>query len=387
MQPPLSQAAVATAAGHLADVLEHAIEHGPGQRALVVWDVGSALAVTLAEAYRRCLPGAAFLQFDTTEPEAVRYAFEAYGAGDLVVLIQSTSFRLGAFRIRLELFRRGLKVVEHPHLARMPGGEGLIYIDALAYDRAYFRGTGRALQERITRAGHGVVESGGAVEANRSGVSAGSANEADADDVESNSGSSNLGNSDPVNNASNSNDSARLIYPAGFEPAKVNIGDYTGMRNVGGQFPIGEVFTESADLEAVHGRVRITHFGDTTFSVNRPAQPITLVVERGRVVRALDATPEFERVLAEIRAEEGEVWLRELGFGLNRALTAERTVTDIGTYERMCGVHLSLGAKHATYNKPQIRKKTARFHVDVFAQTERVLLDGDVVFRDGAWVV
>lgn len=353
MQTPpstLSEAAVATAAGHLEGVLEHAVEHGPGQRALVVWDAGSALAVTLAAAYRRCLPAAAFLQFDGVEPEAVRDAFEEYGAGDLVVLIQSTSFRLGAFRIRLELFRRGLKVVEHPHLARMPGDEGLIYIDALAYDRAYYRGAGRALQERITRAGRGVVESGRSLPAG-------------------------------------GDDTDLLIYPAGFEPAKVNIGDYTGMRNVGGQFPIGEVFTESADLEAVHGRVRITHFGDTTFSVNRPAHPITLVVERGRVVAALDSTPEFDRVLAEIREAEGEVWLRELGFGLNRAMSQERTVTDIGTYERMCGVHLSLGAKHATYNKPQIRKKTARFHVDVFAQAERVLLDEDVVFEDGAWVV
>ena len=105
------------------------------------------------------------------------------------------------------------------------------------------------------------------------------------------------------------------------------------------------------------------------------------------MIDALDSTPEFDLVLANIRADDGEVWLRELGFGMNRAFTQERTVTDIGTFERMCGVHLSLGAKHATYNKPGIRKKTARHHVDVFVITESVRLDDEVIYRDGAWVV
>ena len=157
------------------------------------------------------------------------------------------------------------------------------------------------------------------------------------------------------------------------------------MRNVGGQFPIGEVFTESKDLEAVHGQVRIAYFGDTSFTVNRPDQPITLLVERGRITGALDSTPEFERVLAQIRADDGEIWLRELGLGMNRALTLERTVSDIGTFERMCGVHFSLGSKHAIYNKPNIDKKSAKHHVDVFVDTKSVLLDDELIFSGGAW--
>ena len=337
----LTAESVRAAASHLRSVLELALEHGEGNAALVVSDERCDLARALTEAYRVCLPGARFVDFDAVEPDEVRAAFESLSPGDLVVLIQSTSFRLDAFRIRLELFKRSLKVIEHPHLARMPGAEGLVYIESLAYDPEYFRGVGRALQARIDRAQVGVIDSGG----------------------------------------------EQLVYPAAFEPAKVNIGDYTGMPNVGGQYPIGEVFTESRDLEAVHGRVRISFFGDTTFSVNRPPQPITLVVERGRVVGAEDSTPEFERVLASIRADDGEVWLRELGFGMNRAFNQQRTVSDIGTFERMCGVHLSLGAKHATYNKPNIRKKTARHHVDVFVITESVQLDDDVIYRDGAWRV
>jgi len=328
-----------SAARHVRDLLDYAIAYAPPQQALVVFDRRSALAEVLADAYRAALPDGHFTDFDTVRPDAVLAAFEQLRAGDLVVLVQTTSFRLNEYRIRMELFKRGLKVIEHMHLSRMPGEQGLVYIDALAYDPAYYRGVGHALKARIDRAGSGVVESGG----------------------------------------------ERLVFASPFEEAKLNIGDYSAMKNVGGLFPIGEVFTEARELEAVSGRARVFVFGDTTFRVNRPAVPITMIVDKGRVVGAENSTPEFDNMLAIIRAHEGEVWLRELGFGMNRAFSRERTVDDIGTYERMCGIHLSLGAKHGQYQKPQFKRKDARYHVDVFVQTDAVYLDGEQVYRDGAW--
>ncbi len=327
------------AAKHVHDILSLAVEYADSRSAVVVYDTQCPLAAVLTEAYRRCLPRARFIDFDTVTPEAVRAAFEPLTVSDLVVLIQSTNFRLEAFRIRVDLFARGIKVIEHPHLSRMRGPEAGYYVDSLAYDAEYYRGTGRALKARIDRAASGSLDSGG----------------------------------------------ERLDFPSGFESAKLNVGDYAGMKNVGGQFPIGEVFTEARDLESVNGRVRVFAFGDTAFQVNCPEQPITLVVEKGRVTGTVDATPEFEKVLANIRADEGEVWVRELGLGMNRAFTKDRTVSDIGTYERMCGVHLSLGAKHTIYKKPQFTRSQARHHIDVFAVTESVCLDGETVYRDGAW--
>ena len=337
----LSADAIDGAAAHLRDILALVVEHGPAHAALVVHDLRCPLARALTEGYRRHLPGATFIDFDSVAPGAVLAAFRRLASSDLVVLIQSTSFRLEAFRIRVELFKLGLKVIEHVHLSRMPGPQGAHYIASLAYDPAYYRAIGHALKARIDAAFSARVDSGGAT----------------------------------------------LIYGSRLEPAKLNIGDYSGMNNIGGQFPIGEVFTEAQDLEAVNGRVRIHVFGDTAYLVNRPATPITLVIERGRVVDTLDATPEFERLLAVIRADEGEVWVRELGFGMNRAFTRERRVNDIGTYERMCGIHLSLGAKHGVYPKPGFKRKDARYHVDVFAVTEAVYLDTELVYRDGAWLV
>jgi hypothetical protein len=337
----IANASVDMAQKHLHDILSIAIEHVPPHAAVVVFDTRCDLAVALTEAYRRCLPTARFIDFDAVTPDTVLAAFATLAAGDLVILIQSTNFRLEAFRLRVELFKRSLKVVEHPHLSRMPGPQADHYIASLAYDPAYYRDVGTALKARIDRARSGVVDSGG----------------------------------------------ERLVFGAPFESAKLNIGDYSEMNNVGGQFPIGEVFTESQDLEAVNGRVRIFVFGDTSFRVNKPEQAITLVVTKGRVSEVIDSTPDFDQVLDKIRADEGEVWLRELGFGMNRAFSRERMVDDIGTYERMCGIHLSLGAKHGVYNKANIRRTTARYHIDVFAVTEAVYLDDELVYRDGAWRV
>jgi leucyl aminopeptidase (aminopeptidase T) len=337
--PSLPAHAIDAAQAHLHDILQVAIGHTPEHAALVVHDTRTGLARALTEGYRRNLPAATFIDFDSVAPDEVLAAFRRMVPGDLVVLVQSTNFRLEAFRIRVELFKLGLKVVEHVHLSRMPGAQAEHYIEALAYDPAYFRGVGRALKVRIDQApGARVV-----------------------------------------------GDGEELRFDSPLEPAKLNVGDYSDMHNVGGQFPIGEVFTEAQDLEAVNGRVRVHVFGDTSYRSNRPETPVTLVVERGRVVDAIDATPQFQEVLDIIRRDEGEVWVRELGFGMNRAFTRERRVDDIGTYERMCGIHLSLGAKHGVYPKPGFKRKDARYHIDVFAVTDAVYLGDERVYENGAW--
>lgn len=344
-QPPRSRDLVHpadltdSAESHLRDILAQSIGHGPDRKALIVADLRSELSALLAAAYRRCLPGAAFLDFDAAGPAAVRAAFETLSPGDLAALVQSSSFRLEAFRVRLELFKRGLKVIEHPHLERMRGEEARLYVDALAYDPDYYRGIGRALKARIDAAREIVLDTG----------------------------------------------DAALVFPGPFEDAKLNVGDYREMRNVGGLFPIGEVFTEAKDLRAVSGRLRLSVFADVDFTANRPERPAVLIVEAGRVTGVEDGTPGLERVLANIRADEGEVWVRELGFGLNRAFAPDRLVRDIGTLERMCGVHLSLGAKHAVYPKPEFRRKDGRHHVDVFASVADVRIDGESVWDGAAW--
>lgn len=338
---------VDAATSHVSNILLHSLEHSNKHSALVVYDDQSELARIISASYRHCLPTAQFINFDAVTPEHVREVFTFLKPGDLVVLIQSTNFRLEAYRIRVELFKRQLKVIEHPHLGRMHGDEIVFYVDALAYDPSYYRTVGPALKTRIDSATQVVIDSG-----------------------------------------MNDDDTRALLYfDGGLEPAKLNIGNYQGMTNVGGQYPIGEVFTEAKNLELVHGIVRIFVFGDTKFAVNKPEKPITLTITKGRVTAVQNSTAELDLVLTKIAEEEGEIWLRELGFGMNRAFSAQRMVCDIGTYERMCGIHLSLGAKHGVYNKPEIRRAHAKYHIDVFPITESVILDKVVVYRNRAWIV
>ncbi len=293
------------------------------------------------EGYKRALPHARLVDFDAHRPEEVRALLEALNPSDLVILIQSTNFRLDAFRLRVELFKLHLKVIEHPHLSRMSDDEASYFIDSLEYDKDYYRHVGRALQSKIDSAPIGVLDSGGEL----------------------------------------------LIYGSAFEPSRVNIGDYTGLPNWGGQLPLGEVFTEAQDLRAVHGRVKIYCFGDVTYTINTPETPITLIIEEGQVIGCENSTPAFDLILSNIRRDEGTVWIRELGFGLNRAFSKTRTVADTGTYERMCGVHISLGAKHGTYGKPGFKRRDGLYHVDVFADTHAFSLGDEVIYKNGAFVV
>jgi len=328
-----------TAVRNVRDTLTIAMEHAGERAALLVADERCALSRLLAAAYAECLPEARVISFDQVAPEAVKAACTELSAGDLAVLIQSSMFRLPEFRTRVELFRKDIKVIEHCNLERIEAHEVEHYVAALAYDPEYYRGVGHALKARMDAAGSARIES--------------------------------LGET--------------LHFDSPLELAKLNIGDFAGLKNTGSMFPIGEVFTEARDLTRVNGRVNIYGFADTSFRLNVPEAPITLVVERGRVVHAVNSSRELDRVLSAIRADEGEVWLRELGFGMNRAFSRDRRVSDVGAFERVCGVHLSLGARHGVYKKPHLNHREVRYHVDTFVVTDRVRLDDEVVFADGAW--
>jgi hypothetical protein len=329
-----------TIRAHVRSIVTLAVEHSASGRSLLLVDRHSPLASLLADAYADVLPGAASLDATGSPPDDVFRAIDHLSAGDLVVVIESTRFPLAGHRFRIDLFDRGLKVIEHPHLARIRDSEIPVYIDALAYDPEYYRTVGPALKRKIDAAARIRVIGGG----------------------------------------------TSLVYDSLFEDAKLNIGDYRGQKNVGGQFPIGEVFTEPRDLSGVNGEIPLFGFGDSDFRLAVPDRPLRIRIEKGILIETSAAPPEFLAVLDAIRAEEQCVRIRELGFGLNPALTRERRVTDVGSYERMCGIHLSLGSKHAIYAKPGFSKRKTKFHVDVFAAVDSVDIDAETVFSNGSYL-
>ncbi len=321
---------------HLKDVLSMAIEVKPAEQAYVIFDTEAPLTRILTEAYRRALPDGIFIEFGTTTPAEILSLFDRCHANDLVILVQSTNFRLDAFRLRIELFKRNLKTIEHVHLARMSEEQFPVYIRSLAYDPTYYRPLGAALKERLDRAARVVVECQG----------------------------------------------TELVYDTALEETKLNVGDYSLLKNVGGLFPIGEVFTEAKDLTKVNGTARVFGFAGMDH-VMCLFEPFIVHIEHG-VLTAPDSPPEFQQILALIREDE-EVLVRELGLGLNPAMGKHRIVNDVSAFERQKGLHLSLGAKHATYAKPGLKRKEGRYHVDIFIDAQRILVDGQAIYQDGEY--
>jgi len=337
----MNQELLIRATKNVADIINIAIEHKMPEKALVVYDTRYGLTDILTEAYRTALPDARFIDFDKVEKEEIILAFDEMKPGDLVVLIQSSNFLLDAFRIRLHLFNKKLKVIEHLHLHRNSEAVWDVYINSLEYDPSWLRNVGPKLKAKLEVAKEIRIESGGQV----------------------------------------------LTVTGGVETPKLNIGDYTGMENIGGTFPIGEVFTEAKDFSQMSGSFMIYGFADTaTFTIDM-YEPFRVDVKNGLIVGWSENTPEtFAKVISKIKEFERPI-IREIGFGLNRAITRERYIEDITAFERILGLHFSLGEKHSVYKKDGITAHKAKFHVDVFPVVDRVLADGDVIFENGEYLV
>lgn len=125
---------VSVAIKNVTDIVNLAIEHDNSQNILVIYDQKSGLSDLLFAAYSAAFPDAKFVDFNDAGKEEVLSSIAEMVENDLVVLIQSTDFRLDKFRIRIHLFERGIKVIDHMHLTRNSEESYITYINALSYD-------------------------------------------------------------------------------------------------------------------------------------------------------------------------------------------------------------------------------------------------------------
>lgn len=339
---PLANLATQAVRTMVFEALQHQPEQGgsPGasKRMVVMADRDCALTIALTDAYLAECPWAQLWLWDpeTMRAEEIRLRLRALEKGTLVVLVQSTNFRLDAFRIRMELFALGLKTIEHIHLARMkPEDEQQRYLEGLTFGPKYFTTQAKPLAESLQQANELRVIS---------------------------------------------TDESVLTWPGKLEEPKLNIGEYTGMKNVGGTFPIGEVFTEAVDLTSVSGEAQIFAMANDQFQVEL-FTPFTISVREGVVQLRGDEPEVFQQIIKKICESERPL-IRELGFGLNPAFGPEKYVTDVTAFERQRGVHLSIGEKHSVYPKASVQRRTqTRYHVDVFVAYDRVETNQGVIFR------
>jgi hypothetical protein len=159
------------------------------------------------------------------------------------------------------------------------------------------------------------------------------------------------------------------------------------LNSIGGTFPIGEVISESFDLSQLNGTCDVFAYPDVfkQVTMSRPT-PFTITIEKGVVTQVSDGTPaEFLDLLSLVRQVEGDCYVRELGIGLNPYVGLTHVVSDVTTFERQWGIHLSLGQRHPLFVKqrarcntdgsvatgvhvagPVLKRKAGKYHIDVF---------------------
>ena len=328
---------------HVTDILQKNYNATPDRFQFLVYDLKSTLSKLLMEAYREAIgnyPHEA-VDFDTITEDALIAKFNSLPAHSIVILVQSSSFRTTKYRLRADLFLLGHQVVEHARLDHNKDEEIENYINSLKYETPYYVTTCDAIEKLLIAHMDIRVESGENV----------------------------------------------LTIDSPFEKAIKNTADFTGNPTASSGFPIGEVFTEAKQLNALNGTVVVFGF-PTIEHYTHFAEPFTVTIKDGCLV-SHTGPDEFEKILQLIRAEEqgGIVQVREIGFGLNRALGFDRHITEPTSFERFCGMHFSLGLKHNMYRRKMSRKIVQKYHVDIFCLVDRVFIGDTLIFEKGKYVV
>lgn len=261
-------------------------------------------------------------------------------AGSIVILVQSTNFRLSTFRIRLELFHLGIHVVEFNHLAYILDTEFDTFTDSLMYRTSEYVRIQNVFTWLMWVARSTRIQS--------------------------------------------VNGDILTFWPV--EKIRGNTGDYSQSENKWWTFPIGELFTEAINLSDLNGKCLIESYPREDFSVEHCA-PFELIIKNGRVLPDENFPAPFAKLYNWIVQFEWEVMVRELWMGLNPAITEKNSLSDINFYERKTGIHLSLWKKHGIYGKKLPKTEIQRFHIDIFIALDSVFVDEKRVFENGKWIV
>ncbi|MCA9459316.1 MAG: hypothetical protein KC550_02090 [Nanoarchaeota archaeon] len=260
---------------------------------------------------------------------------------DIAVLIQSSSFRVSKYRWRNELCDRGLKVVEFGHLDKM-NNEAEIerFVNSITCDYEHYEKISNKLMSMIEKSKSIKVVSG---------------------------------------------DGSVLLYSGKMDKCLRNTGSLWEQTNWTTRFPIGEVISEALDLSTLNGEMMIYSFPNIEEQRTVFCEPFKCKIEDGLVV-SHEGGEDFEKLYEMIKTEneEGDVFVREFGLGLNRHIKRYDMISDSMAYERQEGLHFSLGMKHGMYQKklwPKYGKKFyQRYHIDVYVDVNEIFIDDTLVY-------
>lgn len=209
----------------LSDILAKNIRLAPEERILLVYDRQSNLSSILSDAYQNVLAKlpnqSEVIDFDERSSEEIINKLFSLPRESLVILVQSTNFRLSEFRIRLELFNKGINCVEHNHLGYILDDQFETFYNCLTYRGDFYRRVSDTIMPMIAASRETLVES----------------------------------------------ENGSILRFGPMETARANIGDYSHAAQRGSFFPIGEIFSEAQDLTDVSGVMMMEAYPDDRFQV------------------------------------------------------------------------------------------------------------------------
>ena len=311
-----------------------------GKKVVLIYDCESELSTLMAEGYIENLkkyPNAEILKYSDFTGEELKEKILSLEEYATVIMVESTNFRLEEFRIRMSLQHRNIAGIEHNHLTYIKKEQIQTYLECVSYQSDYFQIVSDFLkQKNDTGSVMKIVSPEWAV----------------------------------------------LLLEGGFEDMKQNTGNFA-LNNRYGTYPIGENFSEAKDFSKVNGEMYIRAYPGENLEMVFSEVPFKVTVKESMISADAQTTPEsFLKLMEKIQnGENGEVMMRELGFWLNRAITREKTLTDVNQFERISGFHLSLGKKHNIYRKKLHKDVVQRYHIDIFPNVAQIFIDEELIFE------
>lgn len=330
------------------DIVFKHFEAKPENHVMVIFDTQTELSQTLKSAYEEALKNhvkKSFIDFDAQQVSEIEACASSLQPNDVVILIQSLSFRVSVYRWRLELFEKGLKVGEHVRLSQILPHEIPNYISCLTYDFPHTQPLSQKLEKLLNETSHIKVEC---------------------------------------------QQGSVLEFTSRMEKPVINLGDFETGKVKGGYFPVGEIFSEAKDIEQVNGHVEVFAFPGEDHQMVFTPKPFVIRIKQGYVEDG-DFPEEFQPLVQMMRSEnpDGKIPVREFGLGLNRGLSKEKRLTEATAWERVAGLHLSLGWKHGAYLKKFKSQKelNQRYHVDIYPDVKRMWISDTLIYENGKFVI
>lgn len=323
------------------------------EKIVVLYDEDSPLSRLISTSYISILhnrPNTVLQKYDENQKQDTIDLLLNLEPGSSVILVQSKSFRLDDFRIRLQLFNNGVGCLEHSHLSYYPPEQEKTFIQSLSWNGEEYARLGEKIGKLLEQS----------------------------DFIQIHSGKNEVLNFGPM------------------EEAKVNDGLFYTQKNRGGSSICGEVFSESKDLESVSGTLSICCYPNEHFLIQQ-CPPFTLTLEKGRITKIDKNAPQefMENIINRVKNGEydkngdGEVMIREAGFGLNPFISFQNPLNYVSVFERQAGFHISVGKKHNIYRKKFPKDVIQRYHIDIFSDcTKMVAIQNGreiIFFEDGKY--